>query len=88
MGLPFGFGFESTIRRLFKFYFFDFELSDKVLIGRHAVAIDDERKSFHPLVWDEKRKAENGGSANSEGECIKSEAEKLEVKGQPRIKQV
>jgi uncharacterized protein (DUF2235 family) len=30
-----------------------YELNRKVLCARHALAIDDERDSFHPLLWDE-----------------------------------
>src|SRR6185369_17266688 len=26
---------------------------EKVLCARHALAIDDERDAFHPLLWDE-----------------------------------
>ena len=29
-------------------------LSDKVLRARHALSLDDERNTFHPLLWDEK----------------------------------
>ncbi len=31
----------------------DYELPDKVLAARHALALDDERDSFWPLLWDE-----------------------------------
>jgi uncharacterized protein (DUF2235 family) len=40
-----------TLRR---FKFPDNELNDKVDRACHALAIDDQRDSFHPLVWDEK----------------------------------
>ncbi len=53
VGAPFGFGFDWLIQRLFKFYFSDLKLNDKVTYARQALALDDERKSFHPLVWDE-----------------------------------
>lgn len=53
VGVPFGFGFEYFIKKLFKFHFFDLDLNKKVRYARHAVALDDERKSFHPLVWNE-----------------------------------
>jgi uncharacterized protein (DUF2235 family) len=33
----------------------DYELSDQVLCARHALALDDERDAFHPLLWDEVR---------------------------------
>jgi uncharacterized protein (DUF2235 family) len=31
----------------------DYRLHERVLTARHALAIDDERDAFHPLVWDE-----------------------------------
>jgi uncharacterized protein (DUF2235 family) len=31
----------------------DYKLSDRVRCARHALAIDDERDTFHPLLWDE-----------------------------------
>jgi uncharacterized protein (DUF2235 family) len=31
----------------------DYKLSPKVEAARHALALDDERDTFHPLVWDE-----------------------------------
>lgn len=31
----------------------DYKLSPKVKAARHALALDDERDTFHPLVWDE-----------------------------------
>ena len=31
----------------------DYKLSPKVQAARHALALDDERDTFHPLVWDE-----------------------------------
>ena len=34
-----------------KYSFVDFELSPKVDYARHAMAIDDERKTFHPTLW-------------------------------------
>lgn len=34
--------------------FHDYTLSKRVKHARHAVAIDDARKSFHPLLWNEK----------------------------------
>ncbi len=36
----------------------DYALSPKVVKARHALALDDERDTFHPLLWDEL--AENG----------------------------
>lgn len=31
----------------------NYELADAVRCARHALALDDERDSFHPLLWDE-----------------------------------
>lgn len=31
----------------------DYKLSEKVKTARHALALDDERDTFHPLLWDE-----------------------------------
>lgn len=31
----------------------DYKLDPRVLCARHALAIDDERDAFHPLLWDE-----------------------------------
>ncbi len=31
----------------------DYELNKAVLCARHALALDDERDAFHPLLWDE-----------------------------------
>jgi uncharacterized protein (DUF2235 family) len=31
----------------------DYELSERVGEARHALALDDERDAFHPLLWDE-----------------------------------
>lgn len=31
----------------------DYTLSPKVEVARHALALDDERDTFHPLLWDE-----------------------------------
>ncbi|MPZ36270.1 MAG: DUF2235 domain-containing protein [Rhodospirillales bacterium] len=41
----------------------DYALSPKVQVARHALALDDERDTFHPLLWDEveeHRRAEAG----------------------------
>ncbi len=36
----------------FRHTFHNFTLSDRVDHAYHAVAIDDERKTFHPVLWD------------------------------------
>ena len=40
-------------RVVYRFKFPDYELNRKVGSARHALAIDDQRASFHPLLWDE-----------------------------------
>jgi uncharacterized protein (DUF2235 family) len=32
----------------------NYQLSPRVKRGRHALALDDERDTFHPLIWDER----------------------------------
>ena len=36
----------------------NYELSPDVKRARHALALDDERDTFHPLVWDERRETD------------------------------
>lgn len=36
----------------FRHHFHDLKLSKTVVHARHALAIDDERKEFHPVLWD------------------------------------
>src|SRR5690606_3811700 len=36
----------------------DYALSEKVKCARHALALDDERDTFHPLLWDEVHEGE------------------------------
>lgn len=36
----------------------NYGLSSKVAVARHALALDDERDTFHPLFWDEVTKPE------------------------------
>jgi uncharacterized protein (DUF2235 family) len=35
----------------FKHRFHNFDLSDSVEFARHALSIDDQRKTFHPVLW-------------------------------------
>ena len=35
----------------------DYQLNERVLCARHALAIDDERDAFQPLLWDEVHEA-------------------------------
>ena len=45
-------------------------LSPKVKRACHAVAIDDERQTFFPLLWDESREAVNATSTNTDQERL------------------
>jgi hypothetical protein len=40
--------------------FTDRTLSPKVKVARHALSLDEERDTFHPLLWDESREAPGG----------------------------
>ncbi|MEA2998845.1 MAG: hypothetical protein QOK17_678 [Sphingomonadales bacterium] len=47
----------------------DYELSEKVECARHALALDDERDAFQPLLWDEvaeKKRADEARQARLE----------------------
>jgi hypothetical protein len=57
VGVPFDFGFQAFINALFKFNFPNRTLNKNVRYARHALALDDKRKSFHPLVWNEQEEA-------------------------------
>lgn len=53
VGLPFHWSdFINTM--IYRFKFRDRKLSKLVKHACHALAIDDERHSFHPILWDEK----------------------------------
>ena len=45
--------------------FHDLTLADSVEYGRHAVAVDDERRTFHPVLWDERGPRPNGLPSDS-----------------------
>ncbi|WP_160655116.1 phospholipase effector Tle1 domain-containing protein [Photobacterium alginatilyticum] len=44
---------KDFINRFYPLYIPDRQLSQSVEKAVHALAIDDERKTFHPLLWDE-----------------------------------
>ena len=54
VGLPFD---EATkfLNWIFRFKFPDTELSSRVKHARHALSLDDERKTFHPVIWNENK---------------------------------
>lgn len=51
LGFPFK-GMSFIFDRLFPHKFHSFGLSDSVKYARHALSIDDERKTFSPVLWD------------------------------------
>ena len=55
LGVPFR-GFDVIIDQIpfFKQSFHDLRLSESVVHACHALAIDDERRTFHPTLWDPK----------------------------------
>jgi uncharacterized protein (DUF2235 family) len=50
LGLPIKFG-GAIIDKLFPHKFHSFDLSESVEFARQALAIDEERKAFHPVLW-------------------------------------
>jgi uncharacterized protein (DUF2235 family) len=52
LGLPFDHAADA-LNRIRRFRFPDRKLSPRVKKGCHALAIDDERHTFHPVLWDE-----------------------------------
>ena len=46
---------------IYPYKFPDCDFPSGVARGRQALAIDDERHSFHPLLWNESAEDENGG---------------------------
>jgi uncharacterized protein (DUF2235 family) len=57
VGLPFHLS-DIINSTLYRFKFPDHYLSDIVVQACHALSVDDERHSFHPLVWNEGRGGE------------------------------
>jgi hypothetical protein len=58
VGLPFHWSdFINTV--FYRFKFRDHQLSALVRHACHAIAIDDERHSFHPILWDEGKENTN-----------------------------
>ena len=54
VGLPFREITKAWNRWVYPFMFPDYLLSSRVLKGCHAISIDDERRTFHPMMWDER----------------------------------
>lgn len=54
VGLPFDVVLKDMAESLINRYrFVDSYLSDRVLLGRQALSLDDQRHTFHPEVWNE-----------------------------------
>lgn len=47
-------------RLIYPIRFPDYTLSDKVKRACHAVSVDDERQTFHPVLWDESDETDPG----------------------------
>lgn len=67
----------------------DYELHERVECARHALAIDDERDAFHPLLWDElaeERRAKEAGKAREKASkkaaLAKTKIERAKLKAQ------
>jgi len=52
LGLPIKW-ISVILDRFFPHTFHGFGLSESIEYGRHALSIDDERKTFHPVLWDD-----------------------------------
>ena len=55
VGLPFREFTKLWNRFVYPFMFPDYLLSPRVQKGCHAISIDDERRTFHPMMWDERQ---------------------------------
>ena len=56
IGVPFD-ELRTVIDRIFNISFHKHDLGDYVEHGFHALSIDDERQTFHPVMWNEKESA-------------------------------
>ena len=70
------------LERLFSYKFHNFDLSKSVIFARHALSIDDERKTFHPVLWNPINKL----SEKEKEECVQEGKEVLDPK--EKMKQV
>ena len=52
----------------------DYELDEKVECARHALAIDDERDAFQPLLWDEVSEERRANEAAAAAEAARQSA--------------
>jgi hypothetical protein len=56
MGFPVIWMSEFVNKVIYKFHFPDTILNENVKYACHALSIDDERQTFHPLLWEETEK--------------------------------
>ncbi len=61
IGVPFD-ELRSIIDAIFKISFHKLDLGKYVEYGFHALALDDERRTFHPVMWDEQQSQRKQGS--------------------------
>jgi hypothetical protein len=57
-GLPMDWMAELFNQFIYPLRFPDFQLPDNVKKACHALSVDDERKTFHPVLWDERDESE------------------------------
>jgi uncharacterized protein (DUF2235 family) len=67
VGMPFHLA-DVINAALYRFKFPDYRLSPRVERAYHALALDDERHSFHPLLWDQTEAA--GPQSERDGQVI------------------
>ncbi len=58
IGMPFDILLKDLILHRFPFHLRDNELSSNVEYGFHALAVDDERLTFHPEKWNDRKNIE------------------------------
>lgn len=61
VGLPLDHLADFLNNVVYAFRFSDYKLSPLVEMGCHALAIDDERHTFHPVLWDESEEEDGSG---------------------------
>ena len=66
----------------------DYGLNPKVKLARHALAIDDKRDAFHPLLWDEVQEAEHVAELAGKGEDARYTSVKDPTLRLDRLRQV
>ena len=57
-GLPMDWMAAAWNKWVYPIRFPDFQLSKKVKKACHALSVDDERRTFHPLLWDEREEGD------------------------------